>query len=191
MHASTSSAATARRAPAARAVLRNAGRRRWLRVRMLMRPLLLLFPPLRGRACPRLDRGVREGGQQRQLRVPPHRKGERSYPPPASCSLLHFPTASRATAAMAASCWPTGAAPPWTRLAPPRTGASCWRRRLRKPTSKHALPITSRIQMKSASIAVRWRCGRGAKEHCTRSRCRRRRWHCRPRRRPRGCWPMA
>src|SRR5450631_4793507 len=112
MHASTSSAATARRAPAVRAVSRNAGLRRWRRARAL----LLLPPPLWGRACPRLDRGVGEGGQHRQPRVQlppppaPRRKGEGSgeaparlklkeRQPPASCWLLHFPTRSRATAA--------------------------------------------------------------------------------------------
>src|SRR3979409_2681553 len=47
-HGSTSSAATARRARAARAVWHSAGRRRWRRAKMRTRRLLLP-PPFRGR----------------------------------------------------------------------------------------------------------------------------------------------
>ena len=70
-------------------------------------------------------------------------------------------------------------------------GASCWRRRSRRPRSKRASPITSRPRTRFRSIAARWRCARGAGRRCTRSRCRRRRWRCSPRPRPRGCWPMG
>ena len=36
-----------------------------------------------------------------------------------------------------------------------------------------------------------WRCARAASERCTRSPCRNLRCHCRPRPKPRGCWPTA
>ena len=126
--------------------------------------------------------------------------------PPASCSLLPFPTASRATAAMAVLCWPTAAAPRSTRLprwparpisrspnsrAPRRKGASCWRRRLRRARSNGILPIRLRARTKFPSIAAPWACGRGAGSPCTRSRCRRRHWRYRPRPRRRGSWPTG
>ena len=74
---STSSAATARRAPPARAAWRSAGRSRWRR---------------------------RKGGRRGRLALHRHHAG--AWP---------SPIASRATAAMAASCSPTAAAPPSSR----------------------------------------------------------------------------
>ena len=98
---STSSAATARNAPAARAAWPSAGPRRWL-------PPGPLPPPCGVRGERARSRG-RDGGSSRRQRL-------MVRPPPASCWRSPFPTASRATAAMAALCLPTDAAPPSTRL---------------------------------------------------------------------------
>ncbi len=130
----------------------------------------------------------------------------KNHPPPASCSPLRFRTGSRATAAMAVLSLPTGAAPRWTgpphcrarpmsrspnSRVPPRRGAFCWRRRSRKPRSSGISPVRSKRRTKFRSIAARWRCGRGARKPCTRSRCRKRRWRCSLRRKPPACWPTA
>ena len=48
--------------------------------------------------------------------------------------------------------------------------ASCWRRRSRRRRSSSASPIRSRPPTRFRSIAARWRCGRGARKHCTPSR---------------------
>ena len=74
------------------------------------------------RAQPGAALGVAGGCASEAARSSPSPQGGGGHPPPASCWLSPFPTASRAIAAMAASCSPTGAARPWTR--PPR-----WRAR--------------------------------------------------------------
>jgi len=75
-------------------------------------------------ATPTPDPSPQGGGEQKGSRnmQGSNRRNQSENSPPASCSPWHFRTVSRATAAMAASCSPTGAAPLWTR--PPR-----WRAR--------------------------------------------------------------
>ena len=111
MSGSINSAATARHAPAVRAAWRSAGHSRWRRV--------LLPLPLRGPRRAKLALEVGVGGLQARLQPARLKK---DYPP-ASCSLSHFPTGWRATAAMAALCSPMGAVRRWIEL--PR-----WRARL-------------------------------------------------------------
>ena len=148
---------------------------------------------------------VGEGGPQRRSEfgvppplTPPH-KGEGNAAvraeakkdfPPASCWPSPFLIASPRTAAMAALCWPTAAAPrsskprhwrarPISRSANSRArrrpGVSCWRRRSRKARSRRNSPIISKPPTRSASIARRWRSARAAGRRCMRSRCRKRR----------------
>ena len=157
----------------------DAGRRRWLR-------LATSPPPLRGRG-ERSSLSGRGGGSTTAAAssghphpqpLPARGRGAdcREKLPPASCSRLPFPTALRATAAMAVLCLPTAAAPRSTRLvagaralssrspnspAPRRRVEFCWRRRSPKPTSNCISPTRSKtadeISFDRGAMALRAR----------------------------------
>ena len=210
MPGSTSSAATARHAPPVRATSRGAGRRRWRRAR---RPghCSSSPSPLAGEGRgggfdsgrsrlghPHPNPSPQGGGERRELRTRristgvmlafafPDRvarnRGNGSFVLANGRGAAVEQTSALARAPYIAVAELTGtAAPGRILLAAPIAHAEIER------TS----PTRSRAPTRFRSTAMRWRCGHGASEPCTRSRCRKPHWRCRPRRKPRACWPMA
>ena len=194
MPGSISSAATARRAPAARAVWRSAGPRRWRRAALRL--------PLAGEGGAGVGRGPARW---------PHPALPNGRPAGRALHRRHARVCISRPRRAQPRQWQLCARQRARRRGRPgfRAGArALYRgRRIDRHGGQRAHPAggADRASRHRAALCRSDRdrgrnfvrsgrdgvAGAAQEEHCTRSRCRRRRWRCRPRRRPRGCWPMA